>query len=94
MIPEISVLVLFVISIKHWYYKFHIEFRSGLHFDGVLQKPNREGMQLVAKWAEEGNLKPIVGKMLKLKDIQGLREVCTQIGSKKGAIGKVVVEID
>jgi hypothetical protein len=51
-------------------------------------------MQLVAKWAEEGKLKPIVGKTLKLKGIQGLREVSTQIGSKKGAIGKMVVEIN
>lgn len=93
-IPEISVFILFVFNLSYWYYKFRIESLAGLRFDSALQKPNREDMQLIAKWAEKGKLRPIVGKTLKLEDIKGLREVCTQLLSKKGAIGKVVVEIN
>jgi len=65
----------------------------GVYFDSVLQVPSREGLLNIAKWVGEGKLTPVVGKTVKLEDIETLREVCTQIASGKGGIGKVVVEI-
>jgi hypothetical protein len=38
-------------------------------------------------------LKAIVRKVLKLEDIESIRETCIQIRSGKGGISKVVVEI-
>lgn len=66
---------------------------KGVRFDGVLQQPSPEGIRSIAKWIEEGKLKPVVGKTVQLEDIEALREVCTQIASGKGGLGKTVVVI-
>jgi hypothetical protein len=42
---------------------------------------------------EDGKLRPIVGKSVKLEDIRAIREACTQVSSGKGGIGKMVIEI-
>jgi len=66
---------------------------KGVRFDSVLQRPSPEGITRIAKWIDEGKLKPVVGKTVKLEDIEALREVCTQIASGKGRFGKTVVVI-
>ena len=42
-------------------------------------------------WIDEGKLKPVGGKRVELEDIEALREVCTQIASGKGGLGKTVL---
>jgi hypothetical protein len=39
-------------------------------------------------------LKPIVGSVVKLSDIEGVRKGCQQLLDGKGGVGKFVVEID
>ena len=51
-------------------------------------------MQRIVTWAEEGKLRPVVRKTLKLEDIEGVRAVYARIATGKGEIGKVVVEIE
>ena len=58
----------------------------------MLQTPTREGVLSIAKWIEEGRLKPIVGRTVMLEDSEGLREVCMQLEGYSG-FGKVVVEM-
>ena len=62
-------------------------------FDSVLQPPSPEGITRIAKWIDEGKLKPVVGKIVKLEDSEALREVCTQFASGKVGLGKTVVVI-
>jgi NADPH:quinone reductase-like Zn-dependent oxidoreductase len=64
---------------------------KGVRFDSVLQRPSPEGTRSIARWVDEGKLKPVVGRSVKLEDIEELREVCTQIASGKGGLGKTVV---
>jgi hypothetical protein len=42
---------------------------------------------------EEGKLKAVVGKVIKLENVGELREACIQLLSGKGGLGKVVVKI-
>jgi len=35
----------------------------------------------------------MVGKVVKFSDLQGIKDVCTQIASAKGGIGKAVGQI-
>jgi NADPH:quinone reductase-like Zn-dependent oxidoreductase len=51
-------------------------------------------LQRIVTWIEEGKLRPIVGKTLKLEDIEGVRAVYARMVTGKGGIGKVVVEIE
>jgi len=92
-IPEIPLGIQFVLNLSYWYYSFRIVYLAGLQFEPVLQKPTREGMQTLTSWIEEGKLKPIVGKTLKLEDIAAIRKAYIQLSSGKGGIGKVVVEM-
>jgi hypothetical protein len=50
-------------------------------------------LQKISVWVEEGELRAVVGKVLKLENIEDLRETCVQMMSGKGGLGKVVVAI-
>jgi NADPH:quinone reductase-like Zn-dependent oxidoreductase len=64
-----------------------------VQWDAVLQKSNKKDLEKIARWVEEGKLKAVVGKVIKLEDVSELREACIQLLSGKGGLGKVVVEI-
>jgi NADPH:quinone reductase-like Zn-dependent oxidoreductase len=57
-----------------------------VRFDSVLQQPSPEGISRIAEWIDEGKVKLVVGDTVKLEDIEALREVCTQIASRKGGL--------
>ena len=60
----------------------------------MLQKPGKRDLERIRQWAEQGKLKAVVGGIVMLDDLDGLREECKRIGSGKGGrIGKVVVEV-
>jgi NADPH:quinone reductase-like Zn-dependent oxidoreductase len=90
--PDISTFVRFILNIDYWIYKFRL-YLKGVKFDSVLQQPSPEGIRSIARWVEEGKIKPVIGKTVKLGDIEALREACTQISSGKGGLAKTVVLI-
>jgi NADPH:quinone reductase-like Zn-dependent oxidoreductase len=66
--------------------------RSQVEFDSVLMKCNGDDLERIKEWVEEGKIKPVVGKVLKFKDLQGIKDECTRIMNGKGGVGKVVIE--
>lgn len=50
-------------------------------------------MERLAKWIEEGKVRAVVGRMAKLSDLQDVKNGCEQIVSRKGGVGKFVIEI-
>ena len=90
--PEVSSFFIAVLdfldSIRRWRVS-----RKGVKYDSVGQKPSGNDMQRIAKWLEEGKVRSVVGKVVKLSDLQGIKDACTQIASGKGGIGKVIVKI-
>jgi len=82
-----------ILNISYYYRKFRIGYLGGVQYESILQKPTREGMLSIASWIEEGKLKPVVGKTVKLEDIHAVREAFAQVWGGKGGIGKVVIEI-
>jgi NADPH:quinone reductase-like Zn-dependent oxidoreductase len=91
-LPDLNSFLVFIVSIEYWIFKFRL-YLKGVRFDSVLQKPGPNGIRSIAKWVDEGKLKPVVGKTVKLEDIDAVREVCTQIASGKGGLGKTVVVV-
>jgi NADPH:quinone reductase-like Zn-dependent oxidoreductase len=65
----------------------------GIYFDGFLMHNNSTDLQKVATWVNEGKLKPVVGKTVRLEDIEAVREACVQMSSSSRSIGKVVIEV-
>lgn len=92
-VPEVSIVVQMILNISHYYQKFRIGYLGGIKYESILQKPTRDGILSIASWIEEGKLRPVVGKTVRLEDIQAVREAFTQLSTGKGGIGKVVIEI-
>jgi NADPH:quinone reductase-like Zn-dependent oxidoreductase len=65
----------------------------GIYFEGILMNTNGPDLQTVAAWVDEGKLKPLVGRTVKLEDIEAVRDACIQMSSASRSIGKVVIEI-
>jgi NADPH:quinone reductase-like Zn-dependent oxidoreductase len=81
-----------ILNISHYYQKFRIGYLGGVQYESILQKPTREGMLNIVSWIEEGKLRRVVGKTVRLEDIPAVREAFTQVSSGKGGTGKVVIE--
>jgi NADPH:quinone reductase-like Zn-dependent oxidoreductase len=56
-------------------------------------KPKGSELERIKEWVEEGKIKPVVGKVLKFANLEGIKEECTRISKGKGGVGKVVVDI-
>lgn len=54
---------------------------------------NGHDLEELKGYIEEGKLKPVVGARVDVKDIEKLKEACTQTFKGKGPVGKTVVEI-
>lgn len=56
-------------------------------------EPNKEDLETLAGYAEEGKLVPVVGTKVDMRDINKVREACEVIYKGKGGLGKTVFEI-
>lgn len=48
----------------------------------------------ISRLADEKKLRPVVGRVAKLRDLQQIRDTCTAIKLGKGGVGKFVIKID
>jgi NADPH:quinone reductase-like Zn-dependent oxidoreductase len=67
--------------------------RYGVHFDYMSLKQDREGLDSLRDYIEDGKLRPVVGKIINLRDFEQLKQACQQALSGKGGVGKTVIEI-
>lgn len=67
--------------------------RYQVKFDSVLMKVNGSELESIKEWVEQGKIRPVVGKVLKFRDLEGIKEECTRIMKGNGGVGKVVIEI-
>ncbi|KAG7286751.1 hypothetical protein NEMBOFW57_009065 [Staphylotrichum longicolle] len=56
-------------------------------------EPNKEDLETLAWYAEEGKLVPVVGTKVDMRDINKVREACEVIYKGKGGLGKTIFEI-
>lgn len=55
---------------------------------------NTRDLENLARWVDEGKVKPILGKQIKLSDIDEVRSSCQRILDGNGGVGKLVINID
>lgn len=67
--------------------------RYGVKYVSILNKAEPGEMERVRMWVEEGKLRSVVGKTVRLGDIEELRRVCGEVAKGRGGVGKVVVEV-
>jgi NADPH:quinone reductase-like Zn-dependent oxidoreductase len=67
---------------------------GGVKYYYMLMHGDREGLENLAKWVEEGKLKIVVGETKKLEDLEGVRKAAGTVFDAKGGVGKFVVEVE
>ncbi|KAG0651068.1 NOGO-interacting [Hyphodiscus hymeniophilus] len=66
---------------------------SGVRYSYLHLVGNTADLEKLAKWVDEGKVKPIVGESVGLEDIEGIRKGCMRIFEGKGGVGKFVIDI-
>jgi NADPH:quinone reductase-like Zn-dependent oxidoreductase len=67
--------------------------RYGVTYLHLFIEPSAADLTRLATWTEEGKIKPVVGAKAAFDDLEKIREKCQRIYSKKGGIGKFVIDI-
>jgi NADPH:quinone reductase-like Zn-dependent oxidoreductase len=68
--------------------------RYGVEYQANFMDPNAKDLDRLSQWSDQGIIKQIVGRKAKFGDFQGIKEGCQEVLSKKGGIGKFVIEMD
>lgn len=65
----------------------------GVAYEYLFLDPNAKDLVILARHVEEGNVIPIVGCTVDLKDIEGMKEACGTVYNGKGGLGKTVIKV-
>lgn len=69
--------------------------RYGVGWHAVLAVVgSKEDMDVISGWIEEGKVRPVIGKTVKLDELDKVIEFCEIVKSGKGGVGKFVIEVD
>jgi NADPH:quinone reductase-like Zn-dependent oxidoreductase len=91
--PALPSYIAWILNVVDWVLRTYTGW-YGVDYKALVMAGNAKDLERLSGWVEEGKLKPIVGSVVKLSDVEGLRKGCQQILDGKGGVGKFVVEID
>ena len=90
--PETPFYFLYVMDFMDWYYRFRTG-RWNVGYEYFTVKVKTEDLDRMSKFVAEGKVKPLVGKVAKLDDLDAVKEGCNEIYKAHGGIGKFVIEL-
>ena len=67
--------------------------RHGVNYMYWFLQSNKKDLDLISQYVEEGKMKPVVGLVVDMMNIEDVRKACGMIYSGKGAIGKTIFEV-
>jgi NADPH:quinone reductase-like Zn-dependent oxidoreductase len=91
--PEMPYFFRMMLNLVDWYYRWRSG-RAGVKYSYIFMSPDAKGLNDIAMWVQEGNIKPVVGRTAKFSDIDAVRKGCQEVYDGKGGIGKFVIEMD
>jgi NADPH:quinone reductase-like Zn-dependent oxidoreductase len=91
--PTLPTYIEYILNVVDWVIRTYTGW-FGVSYKGLVLVGNSKDLERLSGWVEEGKLKPIVGRVVKLSDMEGVRKGCQQVLDGKGGVGKFVVEID
>ncbi|KAI0167263.1 chaperonin 10-like protein [Pestalotiopsis sp. NC0098] len=68
--------------------------RAGVHYTYLFMKPSADGLNQYSQYIKDGQVKPLVGKVAILQDIDSVRSGCQEIFDGKGGLGKFVITMN
>lgn len=91
--PGLPTYLEYILNVVDWVFRTYTGW-WGVNYQYLVMQGNAKDLERLRGWVEEGKVKPVVGNVVKLSDIEGVRKGCQQILDGKGGVGKFVVEID
>lgn len=67
--------------------------RWGVTYMYIFLDPNGPDLEKMAKWAEEGKIKAVIGTTAKLQDIDATIKALDVTYKGKGGLGKTIIEV-
>ena len=92
MLPHLPIVLKVILDIADWLFT-KLTSWKGVNYSYMHLEGNTADLDRLAKWVDEGKVRPVVGTQVRLEDIEGVRKGCQQIFEGKGGIGKMVVNI-
>lgn len=90
--PELPWVVKGLVNIVDSTFKWRAR-RWGVQYDHAFTYFSEETAGLVDTWAGDGRLKPVIGGITDMDDLETIRKYYDIVGSGKGAVGKYVLRI-
>ena len=91
--PDMSLFLKVILDVVNWLFETWTSWK-GVKYGYMFLRGNTTDLEKLAKWVDEGKLRPIVGERVKLEDIEGVRKGCQQVFDGKGGVGKFVIDIE
>ena len=91
--PSMPLWLGFMLDLVNWFFEVWTGWK-GVGYEYLFLKGNTSDLEKLAKWVDEGKVRPVVGERVKLSDVEGVRRGCQQIYDGKGGVGKFVIDID
>jgi NADPH:quinone reductase-like Zn-dependent oxidoreductase len=57
-------------------------------------RDSAEDLNRLSEWIDQGLIRPIVGRVSKLDNLNEVREGCLEVFNGKGGTGKFVIKVD
>lgn len=90
-IPESPWVIRYLLDMINMVYNWRAK-RWTVKYENVQVIPRATELERLTRWVEEGKVKAVVGKSVKLSDLEGVRECVRQVIAGKGGVGKFVIE--
>jgi NADPH:quinone reductase-like Zn-dependent oxidoreductase len=91
--PEIGWWLVLAVDVLDGWYRW-MAGRWGVGYDNVFVKPNDADLEILARWAVERKVKPVIGRVVGWEDMEGVKALCQFIYDRKGGVGKYVIELE
>jgi NADPH:quinone reductase-like Zn-dependent oxidoreductase len=90
--PDVPLFLKLILDVVNWFFETWSRW-NGVKYSYLHLHGNREDLEKLAKWVDEGKVRPVVGMRVKMEDVEGVRRGCQQIFEGKGGVGKFVIDI-
>ena len=92
MLPSLPFYIRYLLDLAFGFYRWRVG-RWGVRYDGVIADIRTQDLDRLAKWVDEGNVRPVVGKTVRMDDLPAVREACLEVYQAHGGTGKTVIEV-
>ena len=91
--PNLSWYMKYFLDVGAFAIKSYLTTWWGMRYSYKNLYPNGKDLEIIKGMVERGEVNPVVGEVVQLEDIEGLRKGCKQILDGKGGVGKFVVQV-